>query len=121
MASNKKYFHDHLVLLLLSVNVFLVLFVVLFIILRLGAEHSTSYIVQCRDCSNPSSTTKFISGGVTDLLAFISMGFLTLAVNVALSIKAYGIHRQFAITILGLGLFLTTLLIIVSNALLVLR
>lgn len=121
MASNKKYFHDHLVLLLLSVSAFMVFFSIVFIVLRLAGEHSSSYIVECRDCSNVGSSTRFISGGASDILAFIFMGLLTLVINVALSIKAYNIHRQFAVTILGLGLFLSALTVIVSNALLVLR
>lgn len=121
MATPKKYFHDHLVLLLLSTNVFLTLLTAIVILLRLSGEHSNSYIVQCRDCSNPAAINKFQSGSVVDLLGFIFFALIVLAANVMLSLRTYRIHRQLALTILGLGLLLIGLTIIVSNALLVLR
>ena len=48
MAATKKYFHDHLVLLLLSVNAFLAIAGSVFIVLRLSTSHGTGYIVQYR-------------------------------------------------------------------------
>ncbi len=121
MATPKKYFHDHLVLLLLSTNIFLTLLAASFILLRLSGGHSNSYIVQCRDCSNPAAINKFVSGSVVDLLSFIAFAVLVLLANTMLSLRAYHVHRQLGVAILGLGLLLLTLTIIVSNALLVLR
>jgi hypothetical protein len=46
---------------------------------------------------------------------------LVLVIHTFLSMKAYHVHRQLAITVLSLGVLLLTLTIIVSNALLVLR
>jgi hypothetical protein len=121
MANPKKYFHDHLVMLLLSVNVFLAIGGSLFILLSLGTSHSNGYIIQCRDCSNAAAANKFTNGTVISLLGFVVFAGLVLASHTVLSYRAYKIHRQLAITVLALGVLLLLLTIIVSNALLVLR
>jgi hypothetical protein len=122
MATPKKYFHDHLVLLLLSINAFLAIAGSLFILLRLSTSHGNNgYIVACRDCSNPAALNKFVNGGVVDLLGFVAFALLILAIQTVLSMRVYHIHRQLTVTILSLGVLLLLLTIIVSNALLVLR
>lgn len=121
MAISRKYFRDHFVLLLLSTNVFLTLLTTVLVILRLSSGHSNGYIVQCRDCSDPTAIDKFMTGGVSELLSFIVFAFVVLIVHTVLSMKTYHIHRQLAIAILSLGALLLVLTIIVSNALLVLR
>jgi hypothetical protein len=118
MATSKKYFHDHFVLLLLSVNAFLAVAGSLFILLRLSTSHGTGYIVQYRASLGINA---FKTGGVVDLLSFIAFAGLVLAVHYFLSRRAYEIHRQLAIAILSLGILLLALTIIISNALLVLR
>ncbi|HEY5442725.1 MAG TPA: hypothetical protein VIJ68_04260 [Candidatus Saccharimonadales bacterium] len=120
MASPKTYFHDHLVMLLLSINAFLALGGSLFILLSLETGHSNGYIIQCRDCSNMAAVNRFTNGGVAGLLSFVAFAALVLAAHAVLSHKAYKIHRQLAIAILALGVLLLTLTVIVSNALLVL-
>lgn len=121
MAISTKFFRDHYILLLLTVNVFLFLTVAIFIIARLSGLHSSSYIVQCRDCSDPTATNKYLVGGVSGLLSFIVFSFIVLVTNVALSLKSYNIHRQLSASILSLGILLQVLTLAVSNALLVLR
>ncbi|HSX37139.1 MAG TPA: hypothetical protein VLG13_03445 [Patescibacteria group bacterium] len=121
MATPQKYFHDHLVLLLLSVNAFLAVGSAIFILLEIISKHSNVFFVQCRDCSNVSAINRFTTGSVTEILAFIAFAFLVLIVHTILSMRAYHIHRQLAISILGLGVLLLVLAIIVSNSLLVLR
>ena len=121
MAISKQYFHDHLVMLLLSVNAFLAVGGSIFILLSLSAGHNNSYIIQCRDCSNPDAVNKFTNGNVVGLLSFVVFAALVLATHAVLSFRAYKIHRQLAIAILALGVLLLILTIIVSNALLVLR
>ncbi|HEY5152607.1 MAG TPA: hypothetical protein VII55_01400 [Candidatus Saccharimonadales bacterium] len=122
MAISKQYFHDHLVMLLLSVNAFLAVGGSIFILLSLGTGHSHSngYIIQCRDCSNPAAVNRFTNGNITGLLSFVVFAALVLAAHSVLSFRAYKIHRQLAIAILALGVLLLTLTIIVSNALLAL-
>jgi hypothetical protein len=117
MAS-KKYFHDHLVLLLLSTNVFLAVAGSISFLFRLTTSHGNGYIVQYRLIDGINT---FRNGTVVDMLGFVAFAGLVLAIHTFLSLRAYPIHRQLALTILSLGILLLTLDIIVSNALLVLR
>lgn len=121
MANPKKYFHDHLVLVLLSIMVFLAVGSSLDLLIRLSSGHSSAYIVQCRDCSNPQAIGKFTNGSVLDLVSFAFFSAIVLVTNTMLSLSAYKVHRQLAIAILSLGILLLILTIIISNALLVLR
>lgn len=118
MAATKKYFHDHLVLLLLSVNAFLAIAGSIFILLRLSTSHGTGYIVQYRSSLGIDA---FRTGSLTDLISFIAFAVLVLVIHTALSLRAYKIHRQLAIAVLSLGILLLVLDIIISNALLALR
>ena len=118
MATPKKYFHDHLVLLLLSVNVFLALAGSIFTLLRLSTSQGTGYIVEYR---SSLGTDAFHTGSVIDLISFVAFAAAVLAVHVILSLRAYQIHRQLAIVILCLGILLLALSVIISNALLALR
>lgn len=121
MANPKKYFHDHLVLVLLSIMVFLAIGSSLLLLVKLGSGHSSAYIVQCRDCSNSQAIGKFTNGGVIDLVGFIFFSLIVMVTNGMLSLSAYKVHRQLAIAVLSLGILLLILTIIISNALLVLR
>lgn len=118
MIISKKYLHDHLVLLLLSVNAFLTVLGTIFMLVRLSTSHGNGYIVQFR---SSVGINDFKTGGVIDLLAFIAFAWLVMTVHTLLSLRAYHIHRQLAIAILSLGLLLLVLTLIVSNALLALR
>lgn len=113
----KKYLHDRQVLLLISVNVFLALFLAVWVAIRLSTGHN-SYIVQYRASLGIDA---FKTGGISELISFVVFGFIVLAVHLTLSVRVYRIHRQLAVTVLGLGVLLLVLAIIVSNALLVLR
>lgn len=118
MAISKKYFHDHLVLLLLSIQAFLAIAGSIFILLRLTSSHSAGYVIGYRAALG---TRHFQNGTVTGLLAFIGFAFIVLVAHTVLSMRSYHIHRQLAISILGSGILLLVLNIIISNALLVLR
>jgi hypothetical protein len=118
MATPKKYFQDHVVLLLLSIDTFLTFLTAVFVLLRLSAGHGNGYIVQYRPNVGINA---YKTGSVTELLSFIIFAFIVLATHTLLSMRTYHIHRQLAITILALGILLLVLAIIVSNALLVLH
>jgi hypothetical protein len=117
MIIPKQYLRDRLVLLIVSVNVFLTFLLCTLTLLRLDTGHN-SYIVQYR--SN-ATINAFQSGSSLQLISFIVFGLLILVFHIAISVRVYPIHRQLAVTVLGLGTLLLTLAIIVSNALLVLR
>ena len=117
MTIPKHYLHDRVALLFVSVNVFLTFLLTVLTLLRLDTSHS-SYIVQYR---SDAAINAFKSGSSTELLSFILFGCLVLVFHTLISFRAYLIHRQLALTVLGLGTFLLVVAIIVSNALLVLR
>ena len=118
MAISKKYLHDHLILLLLSVNAFLVLVTSVLMAVRLSTSHGNGYIVQYR---STLGLNNFKTGSLIDLLSFIAFAFLVLVIHTTLSVRAYKVHRQVAVAILSLGTLLLVLTLIISNALLVLR
>lgn len=114
----KRYFHDRLVLLLLSVNTFLALLCSVLIALKIDSTRPEGYIIEYRSNLGLSA---FKSGGAITIISFIVFSALVLVFHTVLSIRVYSIRRQFAVAVLGMGLLLLTLSIIVSNALLVLR
>ena len=118
MAAPKKFFHDHLVLLLLSINAFLTLALTVLVLLRLGSSHSTGYIVQYRSSLGIDA---FKSGSVAELFSFIGFGVLVLITHSVLAMRSYHVRRQVSLAILALGGLLLVLAIIISNALLTLR
>lgn len=118
MANPKKYFHDHFVLLLLSVNIFLAFAGSVYILIRLLTSHGNGYIVQYRPSLGISA---YQAGSVLELFSFVGFAVIVLVSSVALSLRAYKIHRQLAIVILCLGILLLLLTVIISNALLVLH
>ncbi|MEI6756153.1 MAG: hypothetical protein WCK80_04045 [bacterium] len=118
MADKKKYFHDHLVLLLLSLNAFLAIAGSILTILRMSTSHGNGYIVQYRASLGVNA---FKTGVALDILSFVVFALIVLGANAVLSWKAYPISRQLAIAILSLGLLLLILAIIISNSLLALR
>lgn len=120
MAPPKNYFHDRLVLLLVTISAFLAILGGVVILLNFNPGRNEGYIVQCRDCSNLLNVSRFKVGHASDMVAFILFLLLVTGINIALSMRVYGAHRQFAVTILSLGVLLLVLAIIVSNALLIL-
>lgn len=118
MTIPRKYLHDRLILLLLSINTFLAILTSLWILLKLDAGRSAGYIVQYRASLGIGALK---TGDASDLVAFIGFCFLVLILHVFLSIKAYVIRREVSVIILSFGILLLLLALIVSNALLVLR
>lgn len=120
MPVPKRYLHDRLILLLVSINIFLAFLCVVLILLHLssGQGGNGPYIVQYRSNLGISA---FKTGSVTSLLGFIAYAVIVCTTNVLLSIRVYHLRRQLSLAILTLGILLLLLALIVSNALLVLR
>lgn len=114
----KKYFHDRMVLLLLSTNTFVTLLASILILLRLDGGRTDGYIVQYRANLGLSA---FKTGDASTLISFIVFAGLVLLFHTLMSIKVYHVRRQFSVSVLAMGLLLLVLVLIVSNALLVLR
>jgi hypothetical protein len=118
MSTSKRYLHDRLVLLLLTVNTFVALLTSVLILLRLDAGRAGGYIIEYRVNRGLSA---FKVGDSTEIIAFIFFVTFILIFNTLLSLRVYHIRRYFSIAILAMSLLLLTLALIVSNALLVLR
>lgn len=114
----KNYFHDRLILLLLTVNAFLAGLMSLLILLRLDSSKADSYIVQYRASLGVNS---FKSGDGSTFITFIVFAILVVAMHVMLSMRVYAKHRRYAVIVLCLGLVLLVMALFVSNALLVQR
>lgn len=118
MSSTGRYFHDKVVLLLLSISGFMVLLSAAIVLLRLDNSKSGSYIIQYRPSQGLSA---YKAGEATELFAFIAFAALVFALHLIISLRIYHVRRYAALAILSLGLLLLVLSAIVANALLVLR
>jgi hypothetical protein len=112
----KKYLHDRLVLLLLSINAFMITTVL--ILLRLDTSRSDGYFVQYRANLGLNA---YQLGSYVSLLGFVVFALFVLAFHTLISVQIYQQRRDVAIVVLGFGTLLLGLTLIVSNALLVLR
>lgn len=117
MATEKKFFHDKLILLILSTNAFLALLSTIMLLLRLGNSSPNYDIIQYRSDLGLSA---FKNGTSLSLYAFIAFIWITLIIGAILSFRTYHVKRDFSIIVLALGLLLIVLSMIVSNALIVL-
>jgi len=111
----KKYLHDKLILLLLSINIFLAFLCILLIFLRLNiGQGAEGYIVEYRSNLGISSLRM---GGISGLLSFAGFSIILVVANTALSVRAYRIRRELSLSVLAAGILLLLLAAIVSNAL----
>jgi uncharacterized membrane protein YhaH (DUF805 family) len=119
MPLPKKYLHDKLILLLLSGNVFLAFLCTVLVFLRLNiGQGGEGYIVQYRSNLGISA---FTNGGAGEIISFALFALLVLAINIALSIRAYHVRRDLSIAVLSAGILVLLLAVIVSNALMALH
>jgi hypothetical protein len=114
----KNYFHDRFVLVLLSVNVFLVIAVTLLTFLRLDSGDSGSYIISYR--SN-LGLDAFSAGTATSFVSFVVLGYFVFLFHTYLSMRLFEARKRFAIAVLALATLLLVLILVVTNALFVLR
>ncbi len=111
----KKYFHDRIILLLLSSNVFVAVLSVILIVLRLDLGRPGTYIVQYRQNYNRFDVAQ--GGTVSTFLAFIALDVLVLLFHTVLSVRVFKIKRQLAVLVLAMGLLLLIFSLIVSYTL----
>lgn len=118
MQLSKKFFYDRLVLVVLSVNSFLAIAGSLFLLLRLDGGDDGSYIISYR--SN-LGLDAFRAGTGIDFVYFVIFAVFILLFHTYIAMRMYETRKYFAISALALGTLLLALIIIVTNALLVLR
>lgn len=112
----KHFLHDRTVLILLAVNTILVVFVVLFILLKIDPAEGSTHIIQYR--SN-LGISRFKSGSIGEFRIFALFAALQYGFGWLLSVRLYVHRRHLALAILSLTTFLLILSGVVCNALLV--
>ncbi len=118
MKIAKSYFRDHIILFILTLNVFIGLLSAVIVLLRLSSSHGSSYIVQYRSSLGVSA---FKTGNVVDMMIFAVFALLILLITFVMSFRTYKINKSLSLVVLGLGVPLQILSIVVSNALFVLH
>ena len=111
----KHFFHDRAILLLVGANSILVLFAVLFILLRIDPAEGSTHIVQYRSNLGISA---FKSGPIAEFQLIALFAALQYGFSWILSIRLYVHRRHLSIAILALTTFILVLTPIVSDALL---
>lgn len=114
----KRYFHDRLVLLLLTASFFLAILNGILIAWNLSGGRNEGYIVQYRP--NLGLNT-FKKGDSLEIVSFGIFALIVLVFHLFLSIKIYSHRRSFAVIVLGAGLLLIVLSFVITNSLLLLR
>lgn len=114
----KNYFQDRLVVLLLTINTFLAVFVSILTIIRLRGGNSEGLVGQYHSNLGLSA---FQPGTKGTFIGFIIFAVMVLVLHTVLSIRTYQRRREYSIVILWMGLVLLLLLLIVTNALSVLQ
>lgn len=119
MTTKRHFIHDRTALLLVSVNAFLALAAVVLISLKLNASKGTvNYIISYRASLGIDSYTQ---GTFWDIMSFIVAAVLILVLGILLAYRTHRIKRELSLAVLILTLPLLLFLLIVSNALLILR
>lgn len=111
----KNYFHDRIVLLLISINTFLTLLATVLIILNIDFNRPDGYVVQYRANLGLSA---YKAGSSLIILSFIGFAVGVWILHTLLSIKMFTQRRSFALATLGMGTLLLIITLFVSNALL---
>jgi hypothetical protein len=98
---------------------FLMLAAIVLILLKLGSGQGTSnYIISYRASLG---IDRYATGTIKDVLSFIVAAILIFVVGVVSGYRTYPVRRELALVIMVLTMPLLLFLIVVSNALLVLR
>ena len=118
MATPKKYTHDRIILLLLSIVTFIGVGNSLVMALRLLNSQNNSYIIQYRSSLGLNA---FRSGSVENLAAFIVFMLLAVVAAYVLSRRIYPLRRHLAIIVLIFSATLLAFASVVGNVLLGLR
>jgi hypothetical protein len=116
MTTNRRFLHDRVILLLLSINTFVAVLSSILILLRLDPARQTGYIVEYRASRGLNA---FQAGGVATFVSFILFAFFVLIFNTVLALRVYHVRRTFSLLILTITMLLLALAMIVSNALLI--
>lgn len=115
MEIPKKFFHDRVILFLISFNTFFVLLITLLGLLHIDGNSSDLFLSECRYCSE-DFPQRIYGSGIT-LFSMIAFSFIVLISHVMLSMRIYDEKRRYAVTILALASLLIIFTLVVSNSL----
>lgn len=115
MSGTSKFFHDRVVLLLVSTNTFLTLVTSMTTLLRVSHVHSQGFIAEYRANLGLSA---FKPGSASTFAGFVVFALLILVFHTVLARKVYHLRHQFAYCVLAMGTLLILMAMIVSYALL---
>ncbi len=116
MTNTKAFFHDRLVLFLLTVNGFLTLVTVVSVLFRLGGDGR--YIQSFRSNLGLGSVSV---GGASELVAFVLFAAGLFVVHIFMALQFHKIRKVSSHVVLAMTFLLLTINLIVANALLSLR
>lgn len=114
----KNYFHDRLVLLLISANVFIAVITSLLVVFKVQNGDSDGFVGQYHANLGLSA---FEPGSAATFVSFALFAALVVVVHTILSMRMYYRRRDYAIAVLWMGLVLLVFGLVVSNALSVLQ
>ena len=118
METSKKYLHDRVILLLLTLMAVLLVVGVSLVLLRFDPSRNPATTIAYR----PSITgTQYQSGRPLDIYLLAVFMVFTTATALLLSVRTYHIRRFISVFILASTVFLLVLSMIVSNALISLQ
>lgn len=113
----KTYFHDRLILLILSINTFLAVALVLSALFALS-DSSSGFI---REYRSNLGLDGYFAGGIKDVLAFALFSIILYVFQIYSSTKIYHIRKHISLMILLITMVIYIFSLLVINALLGLK
>ena len=110
----KSFFHDRLILLILSINTFLAIALIITALLSVN-DSSAGYIKEFR---SDLGLDGYKAGGMIDILAFAAFSLILYVFQFLAATKLYHIRRHLSLIILLLSLIVYIFALMVINALL---
>jgi len=109
----KPFFHDRLILLILTINTFLAIVLAVSSLLTLG-DTDSGYIKEYR--SN-LGLDGYQAGEVYDIVSFAVFALIVYVFHLVVSLKVYHIHRRFSMVVMLLTLITFIFGLLVSRSL----
>ena len=118
MPKPKTYFHDRLILLILSINTFLAIALILSALFALSSDNSAVFI---REYRSNLGLDGYEAGGIKDILAFAFFSVIVYVFQIYSSTRIYHIRKHISLMILLITMVIYIFALLVINALLGLR
>ncbi len=115
MATPRRFIHDRVVLLLLSVNTFFAALISILVTFALTGGTETVYVIEHRPSLGLSANQIGTRAQMTSLIVFVAF---ILIFNTILGARTYPLRRNFAVIILAMGTLLILMAGIISSFLL---